>query len=763
MSFLRVKQYLPILGFIVVVLLFFRPVLLQGKLLIPADTIVGLYHPFRDLYSKDYPRGIPFKNSLITDPIRQQYPWRSLVISLEKRMELPLWNPYSFSGTPLLANFQSGAFYPLNLFFFVFKFENAWSMLIILQSILAGIFLYFYLSIFNLNKWAKLTGSLVYVFSGFHVAWLEWNTVIHIALWLPLLLLAQEHLIKKISLQWIIIFLIAECSAIFAGHLQVYFYFMLISNLYLITRLLQISSGEYSGKSLVREFVRRCVPFIFLGITVLILTSIQTVPTFQLILQSARETDQGNWQQNGWFIPWQHLIQFIIPDFFGNPTTLNYWGTWNYGEFIGYISIAPLILSLYALFFRHDKKTLFFGSLFFISLIFSLPTLFAKIPYILGIPFISTSQPTRLLFITDFSLAILATLGFDYYIQNKKYRSIYYSVIFVGIIFLLVWGTVYIFETKGIFGSIENIVVTKRNIVLPTIIFVMSSLVFIINGLYKNKKITILVFLAIIVLTIFDVIRFGQKFIPFTDRKYLFPTTQSISFLQNHSGIFRFMSTDSRILPPNFSMMYHLQSIEGYDPLYLLRYAEFIAASERKQSNISPPFGFNRIITPYNYESKIIDLLGVKYVLSLSDLKSDKLLKVFREGETRIYENKNVLPRAFFVKNVRKVLLKEQAMSALFENDFDLVQEAVVEEGLKLHMNNLSVGNVNVSYYSENQITIKTENAGDGFLVLTDSYYPTWKAQVDGIQAKIFRTDYNFRGIQVPKGSHVIQFYINLI
>ena len=100
-----------------IVIIFFWQTFIKGLLPIPSDTIIGLYHPFRDLYAKDYPRGIPFKNFLITDPLRQQYVWKNLSIESLKKGEIPLWNPYSFSGNPLLANMQSGVFYPLNLLF----------------------------------------------------------------------------------------------------------------------------------------------------------------------------------------------------------------------------------------------------------------------------------------------------------------------------------------------------------------------------------------------------------------------------------------------------------------------------------------------------------------------------------------------------------------------------------------------------------------------------------------------------------------------
>ena len=219
------------------------------------------------------------------------------------------------------------------------------------------------------------------------------------------------------------------------------------------------------------------------------------------------------------------------------------------------------------------------------------------------------------------------------------------------------------------------------------------------------------------------------------------------------------MSTDSRILPPNFSAIYRLQSVDGYDPLYLLRYGELVAASERKKANIDPPFGFNRIITPHNLDSPIIDLLNVKYVLSLSDLTSTGLTKVFQEGQTRVYENRDVLPRAFFVREVLKAPGQQETVDKMFIAD--LAQTAFVQD-LDLDIDNLKVGKATIIDYSENNVHIKTENEGDGFLVLADAYYPTWKATIDGMGVRIYKTNYTFRGIYVPAGKHSITFYANL-
>lgn len=767
------KGILAISILIFSVLIFTHPFWLRGYLPIPADTIIGLYHPFRDLYAQDYPRGIPFKNFLITDSVRQLFPWRMLVLDLWKQHELPLWNPYNLSGTPLLANFQSAVFYFLNILFFIFPFSEAWSILVFSQPLLAGLFLFFYLRNLNINYWGSLLSALAYAFSGFSISWLEWNTIGHTALWLPLILLSIDKIIlqkkddnakinpssggqksnvlvnfKKYA--WPALFVIALSSSFFAGHLQTFFYLFGVQFVYYIARWFQKSKSR-----------KLLVLFVCCYLLFIILTAVQWIPTYQFISYSARSIDL-NWQQEGWFIPWQNLLQFIIPDFFGNPTTLNYWGVWNYGEFIGYIGILPLIMASYAIFFRYDRKTLFFGSLFFLSLLFSLPTIFAKLPYLMNIPFLSTAQPTRLIFIAVFALCVLAGLGMDHFAKNNK--KIIIILFVLGSFFLLVWLFI-IFSNKLFSVSAENLAVTRRNSYLPLLTFLGTSVLLLIAVLQKKKSSLIIILL--IATSVFDLLRFSFKFTPFTNRAYLFPDTQTTGFLRKHLGNYRIMSTDSRILPPNFSLAYRLQSIDGYDPLYLLRYGELIAASERGTPNISPPFGFNRIITPQNLDSKIIDLLGVKYILSLSDLSFSSLKKVHVEGQTQVYENLNVLPRVFFVESIEVAADNKEAIKKMFAQSMDFKTTAIIEPVINdstLFKNiKLSKGKVSIISYKENEVIIRSENDGEGFIVFTDSYYPSWLVAIDGKKSIIYRTDYNFRGVFVSPGTHTIKFNISII
>lgn len=754
--------FFPILGLLFIILFFFHSFLLQGKLPIPADTIVGLYHPFRDLYAREYPNGIPYKNFLITDPVRQQYPWRFLAISLEKNGKLPLWNPYSFAGTPLLANFQTAAFYPLNLFLFIFPFSYGWSMLILFEQILAGIFMYLYLSNLRLHYFARFLGSLSFAFCGFMTAWLEWGTLDHIVLWMPLLLLSIDKVVSgmkyqgvsnkyKIIVIWSLVFTISLICSFLAGHLQPFSYVFIITLAYFIARWIQF------GRS-----IQSFILFLVLLFCFVILTSFQWIPTLQFILQSARNADQLNaWKQNGWFIPWQNLIQFIAPDFFGNPATLNYWGIWNYGEFIGYIGIFPLIMAIFALFYRHDKKTLFFGTFFFLSLIFSLPTIFAKLPYLFQIPFIDSSQPTRLLLVTDFSLTILGALGFDYFIKIKNKKQIIYPTIFLLMIFIGAWAFV-LLGTKLTSLSSEFLSVAKRNLYFPTVVFILSMIFLFVAIVTKNKQMKMILLICLLFIAIIDLFRFSDKFIPFTNKAYLFPSTTALNYLQKKPGQFRIMTTDSEILPPNFSIMYHLQSLDGYDPLYLQRYGELIAAIMRNKPDIHAPFGFNRIITPTNISSRLIDLFGVQYVLSLTDQHEAKLVKVFSEGQMQIYKNMRAFPRVFFVHSIKVAKTKNAAIDLMFRPTINLHTTAIIE-GWDQHKVKFGDASATVLSYQENTIIILTKSTNEAFLVLTDAFYPTWHVTIDGKDAKMYRTDYLFRGVVLTPGNHRVIFSDSLL
>ncbi|RJR29512.1 hypothetical protein C4564_02135, partial [Candidatus Microgenomates bacterium] len=597
MKLLRNNWYL--LALVLLVGIFFAPFFLHGKLPLPADDLVGLYHPWRDFYAMDFPNGIPFKNPLITDPIRQQYPYRIFAMRQLTQGVLPVWNPYSFSGMPILANIQSAIFYPLNTLFFIFSESTAWSLLVFLQPLLAGVFMYWFLKELELDDRAAYLGGISFAFSGVMIAWLEWNTIGHVLLWLPLILLAKEKLIRKFNILWALTLIFAEVSVFLAGHIQFALYVFAFTTVYLLARIISRSKGDY-----LTTFTKRLF-FVGTGLIVMLISSVQLLPFMRLVAASARQFDLVDWQRPDWFLPPQHLAQFIAPDFFGNPATGNYWGIWNYGEFVGFVGLIPLLFAFFAILTRRDFWTKFFSASLVITLLLILPTPLAKLPFQLNISYLSTMQPSRMLVIIDVCLVILAALGFDQLIKNFAHKKLWQkplsaSMIIVGGLLGLLW--LLVFTQNGL--DVANVAVAKRNLILPTsVLFIFA---FYLAGIvyFKTKKMFAYLTLILLMVISIDQLRFAQKFTPFVDAHYLYPKTSSIDFLQDNIGNYRYMTTDRRILPANVAMMYELASVDGYDPLYLHNYGELVAAWTRNSADISPAT-FNRILTPQNQQSWI--------------------------------------------------------------------------------------------------------------------------------------------------------------
>ncbi|MBU4016431.1 hypothetical protein KKF69_03050, partial [Patescibacteria group bacterium] len=96
------------LVFFCVVAIFFYPVF-KGDMPFPGDLLVGT-NPYNSRGFNGFAAGGVPNKSQGTDVIRELYPWKHFAIEMFKKGQIAFWNPYDFSGNPLMANFQSGAF-----------------------------------------------------------------------------------------------------------------------------------------------------------------------------------------------------------------------------------------------------------------------------------------------------------------------------------------------------------------------------------------------------------------------------------------------------------------------------------------------------------------------------------------------------------------------------------------------------------------------------------------------------------------------------
>ena len=169
---------------------------------------------------------------------------------------------------------------------------------------------------------------------------------------------------------------------------------------------------------------------------------------------------------------------------------------------------------------------------------------------------------------------------------------------------------------------------------------------------------------------------------------------------------------------------------------------------------------FNRIITPDNYESKIADVLNVQYVLSLSEIDSEKLHLVFEEGQTKVYENTEVLPRVYLVESVQTVKNVEDMLDKLFDESIDLQKTALVESNtIPIDNRPLSeLEHVDITDYLPSRVTLQSKTEASRMIVLSDVYDENWRVFIDGTESTSYRVNYILRGVIVPEGSHTVEF-----
>ncbi len=133
--------------------------------------------------------------------------------------------------------------------------------------------------------------------------------------------------------------------------------------------------------------------------------------------------------------------------------------------------------------------------------------------------------------------------------------------------------------------------------------------------------------------------------------------------------------------------------------------------------------------------------------------------RLVHSGDVKIYENLDVLPRAFLVPEWISVANSSAALKEMLRADFRPGETATIK-GFDLSPGEVSgEGVAQITMYESEHVSIDVQAANDKVLVLTDANYPGWIAKIDGERTPIFDADILFRGVFVPKGDHTIDFY----
>ncbi len=231
----------------------------------------------------------------------------------------------------------------------------------------------------------------------------------------------------------------------------------------------------------------------------------------------------------------------------------------------------------------------------------------------------------------------------------------------------------------------------------------------------------------------------GLLYQPAIDKALFFPKNQLTGFLGNGLHNFRFTSvSDTAIFNPNVGTYYGIADIKNYDAMLAADYKEEL---DRYSKNVST------FETIKDIDRNYLNLAGVKYIIAKSEKELKKKLsldtydsglypEVFKREDYSVFENTSVLPRVFFA-------------------DGKAIGKTMLEKGDLLPADKYRA---EIMGYEPEKIEISADNSGKAVLVLTDTYFPGWKAFVDGKEMPVEKTASSFRAITLNSGEHEVIF-----
>ncbi|HSA84182.1 MAG TPA: YfhO family protein [Patescibacteria group bacterium] len=739
--------------------------LVKGMFLFPGDYLMAWFEPYKSENISDGTILIPHK-PVNDDVFRHIFPFQTLAVSMIKQGELPLWNPYNGAGMPLLATLNSGLIDPTNVLYFFFPDEITWNITLFLQFLLIGFFTYLYTRSLSFHPLAAIFAAVAYMLSDFAIVRVSFAIYGFAMAALPLLLLIVEKYLTNPRTK--LVFLVPVVFFILLTSTQppITFYILLFTGLYFLARLITLK------KTVKQKLLLMLVLaiFSFLGIA---LSAIQILPTVELLHYANLNRESSDYIDK-FLVPVQHLISIGISNYFGNAATYNFWGQTDYVQTVAAIGLIPCFFAYLFIFFV--KKTAYavvkhiFTATIVITILMAVKSPISHFILTLPIPIISTDPPSRIFLLTTFAIAILAGGGVNYVINTKLtlLKKLLTALPFLLILTSIIGVTTYL-HTTGFqcdTGFLKDcFTVAFRNTLLESGILSIGLAGFFLIPLFFKSIAGKMTAILLIVL-VFGIGWYNaQKFFPFTTKAHFLPVSPFIHELQTQTQDGRVFGFGEATISTNLATFFRFYGPQYYHPLYIKRYGELTAYGNygTLENTVlrSDAMIRNDLTLPSKDEKRrerLFNLLNVSYFIYPGTPPAAGEI-IWQDNFRYITKNERALSRAFVVQDVLVKNNDDTILETLFSDTFDPKKTVLVEKNIPYHSTKEQLtSTIRIETLAENSVTINTTTSTDSLLVLLDNYYPGWNAYIDGNQTPVYRANYTFRTIVLPKGEHTVIF-----
>lgn len=747
--------------------------------------------------------GIFFKGevflALMSDHHLNNSSWVYYFKTMTEQGIFPLWNPFSVCGLPYGASVMN-ALNLHNLLTFVWgNVYGIWNLVILLNVILAYVFTFLYLRRIGCSDFPSMVGGTLFALAPAARCYVDsFGFILPLLLWL-----AEEYhvsrkrrytLLAVFSLALLYLNVIPQYSLYTAWFFILYVLCRFRSLWGLVTVTFSLGLISFHLFRLL-EFLHESSRGRLWFVNILLPTHLVNF-IFPFFFESPFRPETSFFFAKGFYELTRRLfgtavIQYLLPP---------------------YLSVFGFTLILFA---RKERGVIrFYGYTALAILLFwmvfpILSPVYQRIPLLAQLPRIE-----RLSTVLTFALAVLAAGGaarlFNQSFSFKALSRFYGWTVGILVVGLLAirWGVSWAqpFLRRAMENYVEHDIASNPSYQAPAsfylqrveeffpfvnqwtdlrnpsmalpLFFIGASLLLLF--LWKQGKLSKGLFcgasLFLICLDLLIYFRMTQYYS--TRPEDLRPDSGAVRFLKQDKELFRILTVmddagfgEARkrvLLAPNMNLLYGMATVEAYEPVLPGRYVAFF-------KNFQPDYDKDPAMIlagpEGNFDDRLADFLNVKYfITSKRKTLRRNLPLVFEDDRNRVYFNKAYFPRAFLVHDYEVVPDDRQRLAFLKENKANLNRIVVLEEepphpfpsppkGERVGVRGLKPGEeVTFRKYGPHSVEIAVKAAQEGFLVLTDNYFPGWKAARDGMPARIYRANHSFRAVWIPQGKQVIQF-----
>jgi hypothetical protein len=719
------------------------------------------------------------------------YPMKHFLASTVRAGELPLWNPWVAGGEPFFASLQPGLLYPGSLVLYGLPMPAAFDWLIMLHYPLAGAGLALLLRRWGHGWTAAVLGGSVFMLGGFLSSLGNFVNNLQTVAWLPWIFIAWDRVLDGGRIKDLLLFAVLCGIAFLGGEPQ-----MLTLGLGLV-----FAHGLFKAEARDLGRGKQTAAFVIAGILAVALVSVQLLPFAEYMSHSVRRLPIDLEYASSRSLESAGALHFLLP-----PALRS--GAHGFSTRFMASSEVPWILSVYAggitlafaligaLRGRGARWTVFWLTAAALSVLLALGShsplyraLFTWVP-----PFRPFRYPEKFLLFGALAVSVFAAQGTDRWLDIGRPPVGEEGIVRrVGVwLPILAVGGLYVGLAAGL-ASIDGLLPAACGRWLgeallcedpvgaaglyERIALRIAALIVclgVVTWLHRSGRLRRSLASAIVVaLAVVDLTLAHRDVNPSVESDVYVTapwTADALDELMSPRGDVRYrgsphhaamgsivtvrgawelsnMYLDYQTMGPNVGQIFGFPMQDGLQGVELISVALTNEAALRAWSD--NPLRFLRAMNVGFYADATV---SADSIAGLTPAASHPELPI------RIYAVPDPVARLHLVGDYEIRDGQASALRRVLEDDFPLGDRIVLETEPRVDLDSMASGRILSRADRTNQVTAKVSASGPMLAVLSDRWYPGWKATVNGVEAPVLRANGVFRAVPVPAGVSDVEF-----